>query len=59
MDIDAINDPKNDLNQSLINALTGMEALLYDPLLTVIYLFVIENLYVFKIIISNLNYEFL
>jgi len=45
MDIDAINDPKNDLNQSLINALTGMEALLYDPLITVIYLFVIDDLY--------------
>jgi hypothetical protein len=45
MDIDAINDPKNDLNQSLINALTGMEALLQDPLITVIFLFLIEDLY--------------
>ena len=38
MDTDAINDPSNNLNKSLLDALSGMELLLYDPMIMVIFL---------------------
>ena len=36
-DTDAINDPTNTLNQSLLDALSGMEVLLYDPMIIVFF----------------------